>query len=315
MLPLRSLVPLLLAFACARPAFGQAEPRLEPYQRVPALTGSLRLTGTHMNIVNLWAEGFKAIYPEIAFELSGGGSGKGATALIDRTADFAVLARPLSKDEQTALGPARAAGVRTVPVCLDAVILVVHPDNPVRGLTFAQVERVYGARPRSGLAVKTWAELGATGPLAAQAVLPIGREAEAGITGRVKGSLLGGGDFRSDLQALVGPVSVVRAVTREPSAIGFAQLLDLNAKLRRLAVGPSASELVEPTAEACAAGRYPLAHPLFLLLEPPSDPAKARLRQEFLRYLLSREGQALAAAAGLHPLKLSVAQEELARTR
>lgn len=289
---------------------------LPRYVKIPALKGNLRVTGSdgHLDLARLWTERFKTYYPAVAVQVEGGGSGRGAAAVQNRECDFGLLARPLNEAEQTLLAE-RLPQVAQVKVATDVLAVFVHRDNPITGLSLPQLEQAFGAQPRSGASVRTWGELGATGPLANQPLTLFGRRADTGVYAIFKKVVLGGGGFRTEVLEQVGPASVVRGVADGGGAMGYAQLRSRSNRTRPLALGPQAGGLVEPTPENCAAGSYPLAHGIYLCSERASDPEVLRLRSEFLRFVLSREGQETAQSLGLLPLPAGQAEKELTALR
>ena len=104
-------------------------------------------------IIDAFVGAFEKSNPEIKFSVKKTGSGDGAAALIDGRCDIATMSRFMKKDEYT---KAVAAGKMPVPftICMDGVCLIVHPSNPVRQLTKAQVKDIYTGK------VTNWKQVG-----------------------------------------------------------------------------------------------------------------------------------------------------------
>lgn len=304
----------LVASVFVGPLPGQSG--LPVYVKTPALSGSLRITGSdaHMDLARLWSEKFKSYYPAVAVQVEGGGSRRGAAALVRREAEFGLLARPLSDEEKAQLTD-RLPQLVQLQTCLDVLAIFVHKENPLTGLSFVQLERAFAARPRSGSPARTWGDLGATGPFAAQPLTMLGRTPDSGAYALFKKAVLGGNDFRAEVVENVGPASVVRAVADGKGALGYAQLRTRSNRTRVLSLGTTQDSLIEPTPENCISGNYPLVHSVYLCTERTTDPEQQRLRTEFLRFVLSREGQEIAQALGLLPLSASQAEKESANLR
>jgi phosphate transport system substrate-binding protein len=91
------------------------------------------------------------------------------------------------------------------------------------------------------------------------------------------------------------------------SGIGY---MTANVRPVALAAEPGAQP-VAPTAEAAYAGDYPLARFLYLSVNHRPGGELDPLRREFLRYVLSRQGQADVKKDGYLPVTAAVAAEAL----
>ena len=291
---------------------------LAPYSKVSGLQGTLRVAGSegHADVITMWADGFRSLYPAVSIRVEGGGSTGAPRAIRENTADFGIMSRPLRPADTATFSPAELSRLATVTVCADVLAVFVHKDNPVRGLSFPDLERIFGAAPRGGaVRARTWGELGVSGELAGKAINFFGRNPDAGSHAFLRAVVLGGGDYCAEAQSLVGPMSVVRAIALDPAGIGYAQLRTRVNKVRPLALGTGTDQPVEPTPEACATGRYPLVHPIQFIFDQAPEHPSARVRGEFIRFVLSKDGQEIARALGLTPLPLAAAREELAKLK
>ncbi|MBS0658672.1 MAG: substrate-binding domain-containing protein [Verrucomicrobia bacterium] len=287
---LRSIVRLtaaLLLVGAALPASAQPA----PYAKTMGLQGVLRIVGSdgHQDLGRLWAEKFRTVYPSVIVQVEGGGSQAAVVAIKEGRADCGLMARALNAEEKELLGE-RLNRTAAVHVATDVLAFFVAKENTTPGLTLGQLERLYGNAPRNGGALKTWADLGAAN-LGPKPVVLLGRAAGTGVHSLVKALVLGGGAVRSDVREMVGPTSVIQSVAADPTAIGYAQLRHRSNRVRALAVGAEADKLVEPTLASAQAGSYPLVHDLFLVIEASPDANTNALRTEFVRFVLSREGQ------------------------
>ncbi|HAR49554.1 MAG TPA: phosphate ABC transporter substrate-binding protein, partial [Smithella sp.] len=98
-------------------------------------------------------EAFMKKNPGVQMSLSGGGSGEGAKALIDKTAHIANMSREMKKEE---IELAKTKGVNPVAnvVANDAIVPVVHPKNKVKNLSIDQLSQIYQGK------ITNWKELG-----------------------------------------------------------------------------------------------------------------------------------------------------------
>ncbi len=213
-------------------------------------------------------------HPNILFSLRGGGSILGEVWLEKGQVDLAA-STSFPTDEAT------PAQFMRVPIGLDGVAVIVHPSNPVRALTLAQLQNLY-----SGQALD-WQDVG-------------GEAGEIALVSREDGSATRllfeervMGEERVTLTAVVMPTSedVVRFVARYPQSIGYVS------RAYVLAGGPLAEEM-PPVRVVALEGRTPtqadivnqsyyLTRPLFLLRRTADV---ARL-QPFIDFVLSPAGQ------------------------
>lgn len=306
------LLPFLVVqTACAVAAWAQPA----PYSKALGVQGVLRIVGSdgHQDIGRLWAEKFHAIYPAVVVQVEGGGSQAAPSAVKEGRADFGLMARELNAAEKTEFADLLTKSA-FVQVATDTLAIFVAKENPLPGLNLSQLERLFGANPRNGQPIKTWADLGVQS-LGTKPVLVAGRTAGTGVHSLLKNLLLGGGAFRSDIVEHVGPSSVIRAVAGDPAVIGYAQIRQRTAKVRAVPLSTQGDQLIEPTLASSQAGTYPLLNNLYLLVGVSAEPAVHSLRVEFVRYVLSREGQEAAEAAGLVPLRPAAVAPELAKLK
>ena len=108
---------------------------------------------TMVNLALAWAETYQASHSEVEIAVTGGGSGTGLAALINNTVDIANASRAIKPEE---IAEAEAQGLNPIEfiVARDAIAVVVHPDNPVRELTFQQLSDIYSGK------INNWKEVG-----------------------------------------------------------------------------------------------------------------------------------------------------------
>lgn len=286
----------LLLFAGCRQQAQDAEgtPTTPPVERAPQ---SIQVKGsdTMVNLSQAWAEAFMKSRPEASIAVTGGGSGTGIAALVNGTADLAQASRDMKSQE---IEQARARGIEVEEhtVALDALTVAVHPSNPVKQLTVAQLSDIYTAK------VKNWKQLG--GPDRRIAVLS--RDKNSGthvfFLEHVvrRGDAKGPEQYAPETLLMVASKSIAEEVAVNRDAIGYFGIGYLDEQ-RHQAVAIAAKEggpYVQPSAETVRTGEYAVARPLHFYAPKDAKP----LVREFIAFALSPEGQEIVKTQEFVPL-------------
>ena len=191
----------------------------------------------------------------------------------------------------------------------------VHKDNPLAGLSLQQVDAIFSKNRNGGAnaEIRTWGDLGLGGEWKDKPISLYGRNASSGTYGYFKEHALFKGDFKPTVKEQPGSSAVVQAVASDKFGIGYSGIGYMTASVRAL---PLAAEpggtAVAPSADAAYAGEYPLARFLYLSVNHRPGSQLDPLRREFLRYVLSSEGQGEVKKDGYLPVPAAVAAEALA---
>jgi phosphate transport system substrate-binding protein len=121
------------------------DPALKPYEQVSGVSGNLNSIGsdTLNNLMTLWAEGFRAIYPNVNIQIEGKGSSTAPPALIEGTAQLGPMSREMKSTEIDAFEKKYGHKPTQVKVAIDAIGVFVHKDNPIKGLTLEQIDGIF----------------------------------------------------------------------------------------------------------------------------------------------------------------------------
>ncbi len=321
---------------------------LPEYQPSLRVSGTVRCWGHGFlrPMMKLWEDGFKEYQPGVRFEDDLVTSAAAIAGLYTRRADLGVLAREITPPEVAAYE--KMTGQKLTPVTvltgsfgnqdkIMALGIFVNIDNPIDSLTFAQLDAIFGAERRRGEGenIRRWDQLG----WSAQPIRPCSgpcNEAPAYFFSRtvMRGSALWNEALRqyenveeeapSGGNESAAPVitrhvdayqEVVNAVGADRFAIGLAGAGYRNPRAKLVAIAvDEGGPFVEATRENVASRRYPLARPVrFYINNGPAIPADPRV-VEFLRFVLSRQGQELVLREGdFLPLRGTEARAELTR--
>ncbi len=315
---LKKITTVLLASLCASgTALAQLEvdPALPRYTAVSGVSGNLNSIGsdTLNNLMTLWAEGFRAVYPNVNIQIEGKGSSTAPVALIEGTAQIGPMSREMKGTEIDAFERRYGYKPTMVRVAIDALAVYVHKESPLNAISLAQIDSIFSSTNRlGGTPLATWGDLGITGELAPRALSLFGRNSASGTYGFFKDTALGGGDFSPRVKEQPGSSAVVQGVATDLAAMGYSGIGYRTSGVKPLLIAQETGDpAYEATPENCLNGDYPLARFLFVYIN--HDPTKPldRLTHEFLRFVLARQGQDVVAKDGYFPLTAGLAEEIL----
>lgn len=291
-------------------ANAQAASELPAYAKAGAIAGSIKSTGSESmdHILSLWMEEFMRLHPTVAISHESAGSGVVPAALRQGQIQLGAMSRPMKPEEVAEFERAKGYRPLEIRVALDAIAVFVQKENPVRGLTLADLKAIYSTKATSE--AKAWGELGLADEWSAKPVAPFGRDAKSGTRAYFQELALGGADFQPRVVAMPGPKSTLKAIGTTPGAVGYAGPESLTMRVRAVPIGRTPDRYVEPSAANCADQSYPLSRFFYLYIDRKPGTAPAPEIAAFLRFVLSREGQACVAKAGSYSLTAAVVQEE-----
>jgi len=314
---LLAVVAAIASAAASSVAVAQGlDPKLGDYKQVAGVSGSLKSIGsdTLNNLMTLWAEGFRQRYPNVQIEIEGKGSSTAPPALIAGTAQFGPMSRPMRGQEVDAFE--KKFGYKPFPVrtAVDALAVYVHKDNPIRCLTLQQVDAMFSKTRRGGHQgdITTWGQAGMTGEWANKPVSLYGRNSASGTYGYFKEVGLFNGDYKDAVKEQPGSSTVVQGVASDKFGIGYSGIGYKTADVRSVPIAEKPGEkCFDATAENAYAGDFPIARFLYVYVNKNPNQPLDPVRGEFLRFMLSRQGQEATIKDGYFPMTAEIAAEDL----
>lgn len=311
-----ALVIMLAALLLAGNTSAQAgvDPKLPEYKPVAGISGSLISVGsdTLNNMMTLWAEGFRSLYPAVTVEIRGAGSSTAPPALTEGTANFGPMSRPMRTTEVEMFEKKFGYKPTQVSVAIDAVAAVVNKDNPLKCLSIPQLDAIFSVTRACGHPedITSWGGVGLTGAWAARDFTIFGRSSASGTYGFFKDNALCDGDYKPTISEMPGSASLVLGVAEAIGGIGYTGMGYITPGVKPLALSETTGGVCfEPSAENAIAGNYPLARMLVVYVNKnPAEPLTP-MEREFLRFILSRQGQEIVVRDGAIPLPESVAAQ------
>lgn len=294
-------------------ATAQVDPNLPDYERVSGISGSLSSVGsdTLNNLMTLWAEEFNSIYPNVNIQIQGAGSSTAPPALTEGTSNFGPMSRMMRDSEIRAFEERHGYAPTIVPVAIDMVAVYVNKDNPIESMTLPEVDAVFSATRSCGhdANIDRWGGLGLTGGWESRDITIYGRNAVSGTYGYFRETALCGGDFKDTVNEQPGSSAVVRGVEQTLGGIGYSGIGYKTSGVRVVPLARSAdAQAFDATADNAATGDYPLARFLYITANQHPENGWSPLDREFLRMVLSKQGQAVVDRDGYVPLTAEASQ-------
>ena len=291
---------------------------LPAYRPVEALSGHLKSVGSDTlgHETEAWAKAFEKLYPDVKVDIEALGSATAPTALVDGKAQFGPMSRPMTAGEVAAFQAKYGYKVSSFRVAVDALAVYVNKDNPLSCLTLPQLSGIFSSnRKVPGSAdIRTWSDLGLTGEWARQPITLYSRNTLSGTYEYFREAALYGGDYKPEIRQQVGSEAVVQAVAMDKFGIGYS---GIGYKAEGVRAVPLASHYggtcYEPSAEATLSSKYPIARYLYIYLNRKPNQPLDPLRAEFVKYILSKNGQEQTEHGGFFPITNEIRESDLAK--
>jgi len=237
-------------------------------------------------------EGFQKLYPDARIQTRVSSSRNAIGAVFAAEADLAVITRELETEERAAAvrGGLELEGFRFAG---DAIVAIVHPDNPVENLALDDLRALYEGT------LTDWSRLGGR----AAKVVPVVQPPESDVTGFFVQRVMGSEPIRAAAEYADDDADVVAKVRANTNAIGYVTLATPRDGVRDLRLSSlKALSYWKPDLEAIYRGQYPLTRYFHLYVRTDG----ARLAHGFITFVTSRDGQRLVQESGLVPTSVPV---------
>lgn len=251
-----------------------------------------------------WDAGFRKFHPGARLKFTPSTTPPAVKAFIAGTASLAFLAREMTPEELKAFQAQHGHPPIRIPVCIDATIVFVNRSNPIKRVSMAELDAIFGTRRLGGAEkdISSWGELGLRGDWSERRITPYSREKNTAICQLFREQVLLKGECKPTIVERPDANSVAESVITDPSAIAYAPVVAWYSSNKILPVIPyQADDPVPPTQEAVTAGTYPMTRLNFLYVNRIPGQALPAPVWEFALFILSREGQEAVADAGLFP--------------
>ena len=314
-----SPAPAASAPAAAEPAASggaiKVDAAIPPYQVTSGIAGNLSSVGsdTMNNLMTLWGETFSRSYPNVKLQVEGKGSSTAPPALISGTAQLGPMSREMKPTEVDQFEKKFGYKPTAIRTSYDALAVYVNKDNPLDKITLVQSDAAFSKTRKRGGAkdVRTWGDLGVTGEWATRPLSLYGRNSASGTYGFFKDHVLQNGDFKDTVKEQPGSASVVQGVTNDRYGMGYSGIGYQTSGVKHLALAEKeGGEFSSGSYADVVSGKYPLSRFLYIYVnKAPGKPLDPLVR-EFVKLLLSKEGQEVVVKDGYLPLTPEIVAEE-----
>lgn len=336
---------IALAIVSAGAAFAQTQPvsangslrGLPAYVPDMHVSGVIRVAGSPQmgDLLHLYEEGFRRFQPQVRFDESLKNTVTAVEGVYSGRAEIGLVGREVWREEVQAFTKAKghpplavevATGSYDVPKATFALMIFVHASNPIASLSTEQLRRIFARGAGETMAramVRTWGDLGVGGAWASRPVDLYGFS-----TGNDKSLIFSRMIFKpgdrwnsrlrqfSNSAAADAGAAIVRAVAADPDGIGISNVHYAAPGVRAVPLSTGDGSAVAPTRTSVQSRRYPLVRSVYIVIDPGGSDANHVAAREFLRFILSRDGQQAVVREGNYlPLTPEVIGQQLRRLR
>ena len=289
---------------------------LPDYSKASGVSGNLSSVGsdTLANLMTLWAEEFKRLYPNVNIQIQAAGSSTAPPALTEGTSNLGPMSRKMKNKEVEAFEKKYGYKPTAIPVAIDALAVYVHKDNPIKGLSIEQVDAIFSGTRKCGYDkdITKWDQLDLGGAWKGRDIQLYGRNSVSGTYGYFKEKALCKGDYKNTVNEQPGSASVVQSVSTSINGIGYSGIGYKTSGVKAVPLSKkSGKAFVEATPDNAIKGEYPLSRFLYVYVNKHPNRPLSPLVQEFIKMVLSKPGQEVVVKDGYIPLPAKVADKYL----
>lgn len=273
------------------------------------ISGTLKGAASDVMVVlaQKWFDKFKTYYPNASLSIAPPYAGSlGAVELIKGDLDFVFVSRELKPDDIKGFKTKFGYDPLSVPIsggsyrhfgALDAVAFFVNKDNPIEQITYKQLDQMYSTtHARGGAAISKWGDLGLTGDWADKPIHLYGIKPWNGFEEFVRQRVLSTdgkrGEWRDDIKFEKVVFPMAKDVASDKYSIGYSGLAYTDAPVKLVPLVENDGDAPQaPTYENVALATYPLSRLTYFNTNKAPGKAMNPVMEEFLRFVLSREGQ------------------------
>ena len=306
------------------PKWHPAPVHSEPEEELPIVGADIM-----DEVVMGWTKIYRKQYPLLSVTLDLRASGAGGPGLASGKGDLAPVGREMFPSERKLFVDKFGYEPLEVKVATGSVgslgktatsVILVDKDNPIDCLSLPQLDAIYSKTRKLGYKpVSTWGDLGATGEWASRPIHLYGLKPVNGIEQYFKAIAMDNGEYKDNIQFVKGKgfthafTVAAEDMANKPGGLTYALLANVTPNVKVLKVSPTeGGTCYAPTLENVYSHKYPFSRYVYIYVnKPPGKPLEPKVK-EFLKLVLSQEGQQVVADERVFiPLQPEVVKEEL----
>lgn len=245
-----------------------------------------------VHLASQWAESYMKLHPGVEVSVTGGGSGTGIAALLNKTTDICAASREMSAEEKAKAAQTGISLKETV-VGRDGIAVVINPANPINELSLEQLKKIFTG------AYTNWAEVGGS----PGEFIVLSRESSSGTYVFFQEHVMKKEDYTPKARLMPATSAIIQAAGQDVLSIGYVGLgyaKEGAGRVKVLKVKADANApAIEPSEATVRDATYSIARPLYFY----GDAGLSNPASDFVQFCLSDPGQAIVREAGFVPVK------------
>jgi phosphate transport system substrate-binding protein len=287
------------------------DPEIKDYEKKGNVTGTIIASGstTVGKLIEAWGNEFKIIYPGAKIEVLTGGSSTAPPALLSEKVNLGLMSRPMNENEITSFKKKFGYEPTEIRVGIDAISVFVNKNNPLNTINIQTLDNIFSETNNCGVKknIEKWGDLEVKGELSKNKIILLGRTNASATYAYFQEKALCKGRFKKDVNEKLSVEEIVKLVGETPAAIGYSSLGFIVPNVKALALSPKNGDKgVEPSASNVIEGKYPLARFLNIYINKKPNSHVSMLEEEFIKFILSKQGQEIVIKEGFLPLNQKI---------
>ncbi len=284
------------------------------YKKVSDVYGTIKISGssTMSNLMSIWCNGFSDIYHNTNCMVESFGSRTAPQDLEKGKIDIGTMSEPMSSKDIQDFKNAYGYEPAGIKVAIDMIAVLVNMENPINCITIDELDGIYSNTYscEGSTDITTWGDLIQGGGWKNMPIKVYGRTPASGTYDVFRKIALCNGNYKNSITELASSRDIVDFVSQDVYSIGYSGVGYLTSGVKAVNVGKSKNDCYPPKSEYAISKQYPFTRNLYIY--PRENPSKGmkKLTKEFLKYILSKDGQEAVLEAGLTVLPANVVKEE-----
>ena len=253
---------------------------------------SIEGSNTLFELEQTWASYYMQDNPGVSIVVGGAGTSVGLSQLINGIVDIAAASR-LPKSSEYDLAASRGVTLHVTPVCIDGIVIVVHPSNPITNISFSFLRGIYNG------SITQWGQVNSTLSYLGK-ITAYSRDPSSGTYSYFQEHVMMNDDYSSTVQPLAGNSAIISAVAADPTGIGYVgAAYAQTTSVKVVPVNdPDSGIPVEPGFENIKSFTYPIARYLYVV----TNGVPHGYISAYIDWCLGPQGQVIANMTGYMPV-------------